>query len=439
MSSNYPRLAEKFGKRYSWKVMLNPRINIHERSHVKVGDVCAESRDSYHKQWKKVLRKRAKPTRQLPYESQINGIRMQSPGASLIEPKTCLVSQRVATSLSKVRTPQLSELIDVGDIVGSGIEGVVRPGVRKPNRENSCWQELSEKFSNKLLAVKTVERKHEGGIYSSAGNCREVNVMTDICQVQHPNITPYLYTFESPVRFHIVTEFNKGGDLFSYLQDNNFTCIEEEDAARVLMQLFCAIQYVHELGYVHLDLKLENVMRRNKGPSIDEGGVSVIDFGHASKVPVQNYKKLLRPVGSPSYAAPEIVLEKKYSVKSDAWSLGVIMYILLQGFLPYPHLQQKKWREFSINDYGNFDKKQEENDPFFYDGDWQNISPEAKDLCQKLLNVNSDERMSVADALAHKWFVNQGVHMVRNENNQPILRQGLKRSQSISETVLSWM
>ena len=375
------------------------------------------------------------------------------PGARTTDPKYNSLCQKVANTLSKVRTPQLTEFIKVGDVIGSGVEGIVRPGVNKESQEipevqepTPQFKELAEKFGDKVLAVKTVEKLGSSYGFTTAQEYREVKVMQELSQTPHPNITSYLHTFESPIRLHIVTEYNQGGDLFTFLQDHDFDRQPEKDVARVMMQLFCAVLYTHESGFAHLDLKLENVMRRRNGPAIDEGGVCLIDFGHASRISTQpssqsaGLKKLHRPVGSPSYAAPEVVLNKQFSGKSDSWSLGVMMYILLQGYLPFPHLQQKRWREFSVNDYGNFDKGIVENDPFYYTGDWEDISHCAKELCQKLLQVDVNKRIDVAEAINHPWFASNGVSMVQSKEGLPILKEfGPQESSEVSSSVFGFL
>lgn len=420
---SFPRLVQKFGKTHSWKMMLNPRTNLNERVNAVVGECNKAARETYHKGWKRSLRNRVKPERQKASSTETRKSVKAEPGVSFCDPSLLSVSKKVASCLSKVRTPQLSDLVTVGEVVGSGVEGVVRPGVRRKCEESTeNYVSLSDKIKDYLLAVKTVEKGVGDSGYSCANECKEVKVLSHLATFeQHPNVTHYFHTFESPVRFHIVTEFNRGGDLFSYLCDRDFECQSEETTARVLMQILCGVLFSHERGFVHLDLKLENIMRREEGEEIDAGGVCIVDFGHASRCPREGESvKLTRPVGSPSYAAPEVVLKKEYSCKSDAWSLGVMMYILLQGYLPFPHLQQKKWREFSVNDYGNFDKEIAEHDPFYYEGDWEEISEEARDLCQKLLQVDSESRISVQDAINHSFFARNGVKMVRNKNGLPL-------------------
>lgn len=444
MTTTFPRLVEKYGKQYSWKMILNPRCNINERIHARVGECNAKARESYFKGWKRSLGKRVKPQRQQPFSAAFSAMNLVAePGASTNDPKYFSLRQKVANSLSKVRTPQLTEFIKVGNIIGSGVEGVVRPGFNKsidpklqasgPEvcleqallRNDKSFQKLAQKFNDgdKVLAIKTVEKLCSSYGCSTAKDYREVKVMQKMSETPHPNITSYVHTFESPIRLHIVTEYNEGGDLFGYLQDHDFERQTEHDAARVMMQLFTAALYSQEQGYVHLDLKLENVMRRKEGKHIDEGGICLIDFGHASKTPTSVYdlQRLHRPVGSPSYASPEVVLNRQYGLKTDAWSLGVIMYILIQGYLPFPHLQQKRWREFSINDYGSFDKNLVENDPFYYTGDWEDVSSEAKELCQGLLQVDYNARLSLEQALDHPWFKRQGFQMVRTEQGLPVM------------------
>jgi len=354
------------------------------------------------------------------------------------------ISKSVAKALSSIREPQLCDNYEVGTAIGMGREGIVRP----------CWliadtkKQASSKILNsghavvdvgdlgpvdkksesyldvtdcgnstrKKAAVKSLDKLDTYSRWRGSSLRREVNVLKNL--KPHPNIIQLYDVFESPIKLHIVLQMCEGGDLFSYLSEHNFEKQNEKDVARVTLKLLTAVCAVHEQGFVHRDIKLENVMRTENGNEMDAGEIVLIDFGHAKRMPKNSkVSALRRPVGSPSYAAPEVVLEKQFHWNSDIWSIGVVLYILLQGYLPYPHLQRKKWRQFTLDDY-----VASENDPFCYEGDWQDISSSSKNFSESLLKVDPEERLNVHQALEHPWFKEQGYMVVRDANNLPIVK-----------------
>jgi len=117
--------------------------------------------------------------------------------------------------------------------------------------------------------------------------------------------------------------------------------------------------------------------------------LKLIDFGLSKQV---KFKKMKTIVGTPYYIAPE-VLTGKYGVKCDIWSLGVIMYILLSGYLPFPGNNAiKVFVKVRSADY-NFDQKE-----------WSKVSPEAIDLIKNMLMVDTRKRYNAEQCLNHKWF-----------------------------------
>lgn len=175
------------------------------------------------------------------------------------------------------------------------------------------------------VAIKTIQKKRLLDKIEVLKD--EINILSSL---DHPNIVKYYETYESPNYLYLVMEYCHGGELFKKLTENgeDFT---EQKAARIMKSLFLAVNHLHSKGIAHRDLKPENVMYGS-----DER-VKIIDFG-LSKLTVQNNGglngNLKTLVGTPYYVAPE-VLEGDYSKECDCWSLGVIMYIILSGYLPF--------------------------------------------------------------------------------------------------------
>lgn len=151
--------------------------------------------------------------------------------------------------------------------------------------------------------------------------------------------------------------------------------------------MLSAINYCHSRNIVHRDLKPENLLLDKSG---DQTRVTIIDFGTAGEyVPGE---KLTQKYGTPYYIAPE-VLRRSYDHKCDLWSCGVILYILLCGYPPFNGQTDKKIIEAVLS--GDFTLDEPE---------WHAVSDSAKDLVQRLLANNPDDRISALDSLNHPWI-----------------------------------
>lgn len=121
-------------------------------------------------------------------------------------------------------------------------------------------------------------------------------------------------------------EYANGGELFDLIVQNQK--LKEKQASRYLQELVAGVHYIHKLGICHRDLKPENLL-------IDfDGSLKVVDFGLSNMYEQGNTLKTA--CGSPCYAAPEMIAGNRYhGLKSDIWSVGVVLYAMLCGFLPY--------------------------------------------------------------------------------------------------------
>eukprot|EP00747_Dinoflagellata_sp_TGD_P072878 gnl/TRDRNA2_/TRDRNA2_157665_c2_seq1.p1 gnl/TRDRNA2_/TRDRNA2_157665_c2~~gnl/TRDRNA2_/TRDRNA2_157665_c2_seq1.p1 ORF type:complete len:473 (-),score=88.57 gnl/TRDRNA2_/TRDRNA2_157665_c2_seq1:51-1469(-) len=155
-----------------------------------------------------------------------------------------------------------------------------------------------------------------------------------------------------------------------------------------MSQMLLALNYIHSHGMVHRDLKLENFLYDKKGSN----HLKLIDFGF-SKVWNPNIKMHMC-IGTPSYVAPE-VLNEEYTSKCDMWSLGVILFILLSGYMPFSGSEATQTENIMKGRY--FIKPQV----------WQNVPQDAIQLTQSLLQVNPDKRPTAYEALQHVWIANR--------------------------------
>ena len=202
----------------------------------------------------------------------------------------------------------------------------------------------------------------------------EANILS---RISHPFIADFFEDFETDRDLMAITEYVAGRSLLDLVcETGKFT---ERLAQRVFAQLVSVIAYLHETEYIaHRDLKLENIM-------LDENGnVKLIDFGYAAEF-TQGFTEL---VGSPAYVAPEVAQGLKYNESVDIWSLGVVLYALVAGILPFDGTTTEVQLQKVVL-----------MDPLMPDG----ISSELRDLLGKLLTKDPAKRITIRGVLEHSW------------------------------------
>lgn len=231
-----------------------------------------------------------------------------------------------------------------------------------------------------VRAVKAVPVNAEGDL----GNLRqEISIMK---MMDYPNVVKLFETFSQKGTIYFVLEFCGGGQLLDYILSAQ--SLTERQAAGALRQMFGAIRYVHHHNVVHRDLKPENWLLASDGP-IETNTLKLIDFG-VSRVCAPG-EKLHTRIGSVFYVSPGVIAGS-YGAPADVWSMGVIMFLLLAGELPF---QEK-------NDKATMMKIRKA-DFSFRAPQWSNISSEAKGLVSQILVADPARRLTAADALKHTW------------------------------------
>jgi serine/threonine protein kinase len=150
-----------------------------------------------------------------------------------------------------------------------------------------------------------------------------------------------------------------------------------------------AIYFLHTYGIVHRDMKLENVMMSDNS---EQAVPKLVDFGLAAVVSPD--KRVKDSVGTVSYAAPEILEGKSYDKAVDVWSLGIIFYVLLVGYLPFDSEDKAEIVKKTINDPTPFDEDK-----------WENISSNAKKLIKVMLKKGRRDRASIEEVLNSPWLL----------------------------------
>jgi len=261
-------------------------------------------------------------------------------------------------------------------VLGSGYNGVVRMATCKHNSGN-------QRFAVKAFKLSTIPRDKKGQLES------EVEIF--LC-MDHPHITRLYDVYENGDTLHLVMECMEGGELFDRVTEiKRFT---ERDAADAVWQMLLAINYIHTHGIVHRDLKLENFLYDQKGSS----HLKLIDFGF-SKMWDPNIKMQVS-CGTLAYVAPE-VLGKCYTSQCDLWSLGVIGFIIISGYMPFSGSEKQQTDNISS---GTIRFKPER---------WNTVSPIAMEFTKALLQVDPKKRLTAEQALEHPWIAQ------RETNAQP--------------------
>jgi serine/threonine protein kinase len=239
------------------------------------------------------------------------------------------------------------------------------------------------KVSKQEYAIKKIDRaKMIWGDRDALAD--EINSL--IYSRKGPNIVQLYEVYEEQHHCFLVMELMRGGELFDRILDKkNFTEKEARDSLRGMLK---GLEYMHEKRVAHRDLKPENLLLMND----DEASIKLADFGFAKRV--RNPQGLRTLCGTPGYLAPEI-LERfpAYDTACDLWSVGVILFLLLGGYLPFEDDDEDIVFERTRN--GEYD---------FHPAYWRNISTCAKTMVTKLLTVNWKKRFTAKDALNNDWM-----------------------------------
>ncbi|KAL6974198.1 Son of sevenless 2 [Sarracenia purpurea var. burkii] len=224
---------------------------------------------------------------------------------------------------------------------------------------------------------------------------REISIMKI---VRHPNIVRLHEVLSSRTKIYIVLEFVTGGELFDKIVHQGR--LPENESRRYFQQLIDAVAHCHSKGVYHRDLKPENLLLNSNG------NLKISDFG-LSALPQQGVDLLHTTCGTPNYVAPEVLSNRGYDgAAADVWSCGVILYVLMAGYLPFeetdlPTLYKKvNAAEFSC--------------PFWF-------SAEAKMLIHKILDPKPKTRIGIEGIKNDPWFQKNYVDIGNREDEEVTL------------------
>ncbi|XP_041131551.1 MAP/microtubule affinity-regulating kinase 3-like isoform X3 [Polyodon spathula] len=206
---------------------------------------------------------------------------------------------------------------------------------------------------------------------------REVRIMKIL---NHPNIVKLFEVIETDKTLYLIMEYASGGEVFDYLVAHGR--MKEKEARSKFRQIVSAVQYCHQKHIVHRDLKAENLL-------LDaDMNIKIADFGFSNKFTLGN--KLDTFCGSPPYAAPELFQGKKYEgPEVDIWSLGVILYTLVSGSLPFDGQNLKELRERVLRGKYRI--------PFY-------MSTDCENLLKRFLVLNPVKRGTLEQTMKDRWI-----------------------------------
>lgn len=261
-------------------------------------------------------------------------------------------------------------------------------GVGSTSTCHKCVDRATGKFyACKIIDKKQIEARFRGMIDQFHS---EIDALR---RLRHPNIIFLVDVYVTESKVFIVMELMEGGEMFDYVVEKG--TLTEEEASCIVRKVTSALVYMHSKGIIHRDLKPENLLLTRKpcgGHDIPE--VKIIDFGLSKCTNEPVARSFL---GTRGYLAPEMLQRRDYTRAVDLWSLGVIVFVLLCGCLPFDDDSQTVptddvlKRKFILR----FPR-------------WaKNLSPSAKDLLSHLLDIDATTRYTAEQALKHPWVTGE--------------------------------
>ena len=275
--------------------------------------------------------------------------------------------QQIKNAIGYVK---FSDLYEMKEVIGKGKFGVVNLGIHK-----KTGQQVAIKILNKEN-IKTLEDKELVQI--------EIGILK-LCH--HPNIVRLLDHLENNDYIYIVTEYIEGGTLGQYFKKKKFN-FSERQATNIMSQIASGVKYLQQYGIVHRDLKPDNIMITQQN---DFGVIKIMDFG-LSKIISPN-ERMVDGYGTLSYVAPEVLLRTPYNKEVDIWSMGVILFYMLTGKLPFRGKKEQEVAEKIVYEDLEFDED-----------DWEIRSQSVQDLIKCCLEKNREKRITIDEFINHPWF-----------------------------------
>lgn len=236
------------------------------------------------------------------------------------------------------------------------------------------------KLTNEKVAIKIMDK----AALRETDDLQRVSLeIAALKALNHQNISRLYMVHETETTFYLVLEYAVGGELFDYIVARE-RC-KEEEARGFFRQIVSAVAFCHSKGIAHRDLKPENLLLDSRS------GIKLIDFGLIARPKNIDSDLLSTCCGSAAYAAPELIRGEKYKGQpADMWSLGILLYALLCGFLPFD--DDNTQRLYRLIQRGTYEIPP-----------W--LSTDSQKLIGQLLKHNPDHRLTMKMLLSHPWLL----------------------------------
>ena len=285
---------------------------------------------------------------------------------------------------------------EIKEKIGEGSFSKVKLGIHIPTK-----RKVAIKIISKLKLTKKEEIRLK----------REIQIVT---QLNHQNIIKIYEIKEDKNNFYLIMEYYSEGDLYRFL--SKYNKLNEEDASIIFYQIVNGVEYLHNNLICHRDLKLENILIDKKK------NVKIIDYNLSNFFLESNGCILKTPCGSPYYAAPEMIKNKSYNAKSvDIWSIGIILYVILCGFLPFEDKNSRRLYQKIINSkifIPNF------------------LSDIARNIIENLLQKNCTKRYTIKQIKKHPFYI-MGEYLynnkINNNNNDNYIKDNIINEKKIKD------
>ena len=275
------------------------------------------------------------------------------------------------------RTPNMSSIKKISLTKGKSIGPYEIIDLLKEGSSSKIYLAKS-KYTNENVAIKAINKS------PLKSNLDELLLITKQIEtlklLKHHNIVTLYEIYESPKYIYLITEYLSGKELIEkIIRKKRFN---EEEALRIFFQLLDAMTYMHKMNICHRNIRTEHILfDKNNRPKI-------VGFGFSSFY--QSNKLIEGAYGSLCYACPEIIDELPYNPElADVWSLGVILYVLICGYLPFSDEDDNKNKILISNGKIDFPKE---------------ISNKLKDLLRHMLDINPKKRYTFQKIIKHPWI-----------------------------------